>query len=896
MKTVVHVISHSHWDREWYLPFEEHRGRLLKLMDDCMEAFSEGDTFKNFHLDGQTIALEDYLEVYPDKKEELKKYVQDGRFKVGPWYILQDEFLTSGEANVRNLLYGMETARAFGEVCKVGYFPDSFGNVGQAPQMMKQAGMEAIVFGRGVRPVGFNNMVSGQDYLSAFSELNWESPDGSAMLGILFANWYNNGNEIPVEEEAAKEYWDRKLKEAGRFASTEHLLFMNGCDHQPLQKDLPQALETARRLYPDITFIHSDFPYYIQCVKESLKENTSVVKGELTSQETDGFDTLVNTASSRNYLKTANRESEVLLEKAVEPLSVMAMSEGMDYPHDKLRFNWKLLMQNHPHDSICGCSVDPVHQEMEVRFNKSRQFSGLLLEEGKNYMASRISTEDFLKYGETAYPFAVWNTNGWNQTEEIEMCLELYKAHDDLLPEAYEKMEKLPLGEWRLVNSKGEEIPCVLEDLGVGFGFTLPERTFRTRYMARRVKVSFRDCLAGTSYQTYALVPGKKAELAKSGLITGENTMENELLAVTIQPNGAFTVTDKATGKVFADQGLYEDTGDVGNEYIFRETMGKAITTEHGKASIRVKENLPWKAVFAIDTVMQIPEKADEKLAREQMMVTDSRSRKIGRGENMVDLEIHTELILEKESNHLDINVRFENKADDHRVRILFPTDLETGVHKADTVFEVVTRPNHHSDVWKNPSECERQQYFVAMHDGQAGVMVANRGEYEYEILHNRNTIAITLLRAVGEMGDWGYFPTPEAQCRRVTEAHLRWTAQTGEVMEREGYAEAVKFQRGFTCKQVPVQKGELPMQKEYLTWSGVGLALTGYKAANDGNGVIVRFVNTCQEETTLEVPYTGAAFKSNIIEEAGEKLQANAEGIYRTAVGPYEIVTLRLS
>ena len=157
MKTTVHIISHSHWDREWYLPFEKHRVKLIELMDNAMELFEKDERYRNFHLDGQTIVLDDYLEIRPENREKLKKYVQEGRFHVGPWYILQDEFLTSGEAAVRNLLTGMREAKEFGGLCPVGYFPDAFGNAGQMPQLLKQAGMKAVAFGRGVKPVGFNN-------------------------------------------------------------------------------------------------------------------------------------------------------------------------------------------------------------------------------------------------------------------------------------------------------------------------------------------------------------------------------------------------------------------------------------------------------------------------------------------------------------------------------------------------------------------------------------------------------------------------------------------------------------------------------------------------------------------------------------------------------------------
>ena len=149
MKTTVHIISHSHWDREWYLPFEKHRVKLIELMDNAMELFEKDERYPNFHLDGQTIVLDElYLDISPGEPRRTEKIcAQEGRFHVGPWYILQDEFLTSGEAAVRNLLTGMREAKEFGGLCPVGYFPDAFGNAGQMPQLLKQAGMKAVAFG-----------------------------------------------------------------------------------------------------------------------------------------------------------------------------------------------------------------------------------------------------------------------------------------------------------------------------------------------------------------------------------------------------------------------------------------------------------------------------------------------------------------------------------------------------------------------------------------------------------------------------------------------------------------------------------------------------------------------------------------------------------------------------
>ncbi len=179
-KKIVHIISHTHWDREWYLPYEKHHFLLVEFMDQLIDTLDNDPNFKSFHLDGQTIILDDYLEVRPERREKVKQLIEQKRLFVGPWYILQDEFLTSSEANIRNLQYGIKDAKKWGNVSKIGYFPDSFGNIGQAPQLLAQAGIKHAAFGRGVKPTGFNNLVSEADmYESPYSEMKWKSPDRS---------------------------------------------------------------------------------------------------------------------------------------------------------------------------------------------------------------------------------------------------------------------------------------------------------------------------------------------------------------------------------------------------------------------------------------------------------------------------------------------------------------------------------------------------------------------------------------------------------------------------------------------------------------------------------------------------------------------------------------------
>lgn len=132
-RTTAHLISHTHWDREWYMPYERHHVLLAKLMNELLETLEQDTRYRYFHLDGQTIIIEDYLQVHPERREQLERFIREGRIVIGPWYVLQDEFLTSSEANVRNLLIGHQDAAKYGVISKLGYFPDSFGNIGQAP-------------------------------------------------------------------------------------------------------------------------------------------------------------------------------------------------------------------------------------------------------------------------------------------------------------------------------------------------------------------------------------------------------------------------------------------------------------------------------------------------------------------------------------------------------------------------------------------------------------------------------------------------------------------------------------------------------------------------------------------------------------------------------------------
>ena len=127
------VVSHTHWDREWYVPFEVLRFGLVRVMDQVIDDLERDTELRTFLLDGQVILLEDYLDIRPEQESRLRALTQAGRLIVGPWYIQPDENLVSAEALVRNLLKGFRDGARFGPVMKQGYIPDTFGHISQLP-------------------------------------------------------------------------------------------------------------------------------------------------------------------------------------------------------------------------------------------------------------------------------------------------------------------------------------------------------------------------------------------------------------------------------------------------------------------------------------------------------------------------------------------------------------------------------------------------------------------------------------------------------------------------------------------------------------------------------------------------------------------------------------------
>ena len=215
----LYFVVHSHWDREWYQPFQRMRARLLTMMDKMLAQLESG-ALPCFHFDGQTIVLEDYLEVRPDSARRIAKLVKAGKLQIGPWYLLADSFLASGEALIRNLEIGSRIARRFGKCAETGYLPDQFGHAAQLPQILSGFGLKAGVVFRGVgREVKRNRFI-------------WEALDGSSTFMVFLPFGYSNGASLPTDSADATIARVSEIAAREReFSAGAPILVMNGNDH-----------------------------------------------------------------------------------------------------------------------------------------------------------------------------------------------------------------------------------------------------------------------------------------------------------------------------------------------------------------------------------------------------------------------------------------------------------------------------------------------------------------------------------------------------------------------------------------------------------------------------------------------------------------------------------------
>jgi alpha-mannosidase len=309
----------------------------------------------------------------------------------------------------------------------------------------------------------------------------------------------------------------------------------------------------------------------------------------------------------------------------------------------------------------------------------------------------------------------------------------------------------------------------------------------------------------------------------------------------------------------------------VGDLYNYWQAKGDvAVTTANAQAEISLHEVTPWSVTFKATVPMAI------------------------------DADITTYVTLSDKIARVDFKTVVVNRMENHRLRALFTSELDTKYSLADGQFDILRRDIQPSEIWKNPCNTHRCQAFAGLESDTTadGLMIANRGLHEYEILRDgRNTLAVTLLRAVGEIGDWGVFPTPLGQKKGT------WTLEYSMIpYTTDGRAEA--YREGYTFSYpavlamgTPKHEGTLPAAAEYVRFDNEYIRMTAFKKAEDRNTAILRLYNTTAETVTLTMevsPVFKAAKLTNLAEERQADL-AIADGKIVLEIPAKKILTVEL-
>lgn len=847
------VVSHTHWDREWYLPFEAFRARLVRMMDALIDLFERDPGFKHFVLDGQTVPLDDYLEIRPERRETIERLVREGRLLIGPNYMLPDEFLIGGEAWVRNLMVGIRSAREYGGAMMVGYSPDAFGHIAHLPAILRGFGIDSVAIWRGV----------GKDV--KVSEFRWAAPDGSEVLVVHLPYGYGFMAQVPEDREALARTLNSVRSLLEPLATTDTILIPNGTDHLPAHTGLSGVIATANELLDGSTIEHGTYPQFVAALREELGERYAdlpLLTGEFRSS--DRSNVLPGVLSARTWLKQKYSACEDLLARCAEPLAAwshLSRSQNGADPdrtaEDRrlLQHAWRLLLQNGPHDSVTGCSVDAVYDDVGLRFQKCEQIGEAVWFAGMQDI------------GEAAAPSGEQCAVVWNP---------LNVARTDVCT------VRLPV-------RPGEEPTHAVDEVGSATPLQAVERGGHSP-IDRRERVTYAFVAGDVPQMGYKIFRIERRETAAPEATA--DAIENKFFRVSAEADGTLTLEDKRDGRILRGLNRFRDVGDRGDEYTYDPLARDRMVDAPVAASASVVETGPVRWTLEVRQTCRLPAR-----------LTDDRN---GRSDEEVDCEIVSRVRLYPGVARLDIETEIDNRAEDHRLRVLFPSGVVTDVSHAEQHFGVVTRPTACPEeppiAPESPVAYYPQKTFTDLSDGESGLMIANRGLAEYEVMTEEDgtaTLAVTLLRCVswlsrddltmrrGHAGPGMY--TPGAQMPGCWSFEYAIVPHAGGW--REAYEEAHAFNRRLRAIRTSRGKGRSPQSASLLTTTVPELVVSTVKLAEDDDAVVVRGYNIADEaiEAGIALDSAGAAQAVDLNEENASEVDAA-----RMTLAPNQIITLK--
>ncbi|HUI48285.1 MAG TPA: glycosyl hydrolase-related protein [Acidimicrobiia bacterium] len=820
------LVSHFHWDREWYRPFEEFRGRLVDAIDAVLDQLAVDPGFR-FVLDGQAIVLEDYLEVRPDRRDELVAGLHEGRLAAGPWYVQPDSLLPSGETHVRNLLLGRAVAGALGPVSTVAYVPDSFGHPAQFPQLFAGFGLDPFVYWRG----------NGTELDSLGPMYCWCSPDGSRVRawqlpeGYFSAGALDADGDLAATVARARIVIDRILAAGGN-----PVLLMNGFDHLPADTSTAKvaALLGAERVLLDEAA--SRLP-----PSDTLQEWSGALVGGRTTNLLPGV------WSARMPLKLRNRAVETLLGGWAEPWAAFGRVLGLRDERASLERAWRSLLCNQAHDSLCGCSIDPVHERMHARYDDAEGLGRATTQRVLERLAGRNVTRDTPWRAEQTV--AVFNASAEPRTDVVRIPLEGFPP-------------------WRASLTRFDMHPLAMPSFS---GVTVDGRPARLVASADPNRVRFLPGVGGLDVEFvaeevpafgcrhYAVAPAPRS----ADEIDDGREIEAGETRVEVGERGTLSVTlgDQRYDRLFE----IEDAIDRGDSYDSDPDAPRHIRVRF----VTVERTRSAGGIARLSVIRELD--------------------RIG--------TLTVEACVAPGVPFVRCAATLDNREPDHRLRLCFPTGAPVETFEAATTFDAARRSTERPDDtgWMHPAPTTfPHQGWIAV----GGLVVGAPGLPEAEVTP-AGEIRITLVRSVGALAriTLRSRPLPAGPEMMAPGAQTLGRLRAAVTITRTpGDARAAETGLwGVLAGDAPA----LRSGSSLLALDARGCVLSAVKPAQDGDRVVIRVLNPTDEpdEATLRFGVDVRRARPVRLDETPDQFYVDHQG--RTVsfrVPPHALRTVRVT
>lgn len=620
-QTNVYIYLHTHWDREWYRTFQQYRLKLVEVIDKILGQLDRNE-IEYFTLDGQAIILEDYLEVRPENKERLVSYIKSGKIFVGPWYVLPDEFLVSGESLIQNLYLGHKLSEKYGCVSKIGYLPDTFGHSIDIPMILSKFGIDNAILWRGI------NLPK--------SEFIWYSLNRSHIKALsLVEGYYSDifqNDKLDIKEKS--KLLSELLTKIKASTTIDSLLLPVGGDHLPPPDKLKEQIKDLNKYLPEYNFIESNLKVFLDHI---IPDELDIhVQQELRDPSKSYI--LPGVYSSRLYLKQLNAMTTNKIVNFIEPLTAYINLLSLDeFELPCSEYLWKQLLLNHPHDSICGCSIDEVHEENEARFKQLDQACNELINRSKFAL---IKTLPKNKVG-------VFNASGSPFSGVVELVT-YHDLQDDLISQKVDEFEDRYFTFYADIK---EHLPATI------------------------IKKQTSNLLWVDNADPYSLKILGKSDI-KNTVSVKDGLLTNDLIEIVVNSD-SITVKDLQYNTEYTGLNQIIDCLDSGDSYNFAPVSA----VESIKASIvnsKILEAGPLRGIISIKYEIDLHEG-----------LNIDRNNHNGK---KIKHTIICEVIIKANSKMVEFNLTWENKSKDHLLQVVLPTNNDIYSTLVENHFSVLER------------------------------------------------------------------------------------------------------------------------------------------------------------------------------------------------------------